>query len=389
MDALRLVAMTATATLLSGCNLFTSKDIGRNTTIENSFPNGYQARGQAPSSSQNPVMPSGIETASATASVSIPAKKSETIVKVVAAIGTDSVITDEEVWHMVRQKPEQYANLAGEARKAKESELFQLELKQLISREMIIADFTARIKKNKPGVVDELQTLSVKEADRSMKILRQNLRVKNDDEFNRILNELGVSERAMHRQYQRNVMVDLFVGPTIREKIKNVGLAELREYYDTHPEDFKLVERAKWVYITTISSRFNTVDEARLYSNWIADQLTQGADFGEMLKKYGMGDSQLRNGEGIGEKPGEIRPSELESTVFSMTKPGQVSRPVESAAGFHVVKLLERDLAGVKKFDEKIQAECRQRIANQIQKKEVERLTEELWRKYRPQIFTQ
>jgi peptidyl-prolyl cis-trans isomerase SurA len=392
MEVVRPLALFAVTGILSGCNLFSSTNIGRNTTVENSFPNGLPtARSQAPSdpapASQlvlpQAITPSQIEPVSN----NVPAKKNETVVKVIATIGTDSVITDEEVWHMVRQKPEQYAALIGEARQAKEAELFKSELKQLISREMIIADFTAKVKKNKPTALDELNNICIREADRNIKNLMQNLKVKNEDELGKVLGDLGVTEKGLRRQYQRNVMVDLFVGPTIRDKVKTIGLAELRDYYDANPQDFKVQDRAKWMYITVLTSRFKTADEAKQYANWLSEQAAKGVDFNELVKKYGMGDSALRGGEGIGEKIGDIRPQELEATIFSMTKAGQVSQPVSVPVGYHVVKLLERDLAGVKPFDEKVQSECRGRLAAQIQKKEIERLTEDLVRKYRPRVL--
>jgi hypothetical protein len=359
-----------------GCT--TTSQIGRNTTLENSFPNGYPgARSQAPAE------PKAIEPASFTA----PLKKNEAQVRVVATVGTDTVITDDEVWHMVRQKPEQYAMLVGEARAAKERELFRTELKQLIAREMIIADFMAKAKKNKPTAVEEIKAICAKEADRSMRVLRGHLKAKSDEEFLKILTELGVTESGMKRQYERNVMVDLFVGPTIRDRIKAIGLAEQREYYDANPSEFRTTDRAKWLYATVLTSRFKTVDDARQYADWIAAEAAKGADFVELVKQYGMGDSTLRNGEGIGEKPGEIQPPDLEATIFAMKKAGQVSAPVPTAAGFHIVKIVERDVAGLKPFDEKVQFECKAKLAAKVQKQEVDRLTDELWRKYRPQIF--
>ena len=134
-------------------------------------------------------------------------------------------------------------------------------------------------------------------------------------------------------------------------------------------------------------SKFKTADETKQYADWLAGQAKGGADFVGLVKQYGMGDSKLRDGEGLGEKRGEVQPKELEATVFSFTKVGEVSKPVPTAVGYHIVKVIERDVAGMKPFDEKVQTECRNKLAGQIQKQEVERLTDELWRKYRPQVI--
>lgn len=380
MDAVRPFILMIPILVHAGCTSDTAAKIGRNTTIENSFPNGNFTRSQAPEA-EPPVaeiMP---------VAASIPLKKNEAQVRVVASIGTEAVITDEEVWHMVKQKPEQYANLAGAERASKEQEMFRLELKQLIARELIIVDFMTRVKKNKPAAVEEVKDIAKKEADRNYRMLRTNLKLKSDEEVSQFLVQMGVTEAALRRQYERNILVDIFVGPTIREKVKAIGLSELREYYDKHADEFRNTDRAKWLCLTVLSSRFKTPDEAKQYADWLAGQARGGADFVGLVKQYGMGDSKLRDGEGLGEKRGEIQPKELEGPVFALTKAGDVSNPIPTQAGYHIVKVLERDVAGMRPFDEKVQTECRNKLGGQIQKQEVERLTDDLWRKYRPQVM--
>ena len=378
MDAVRPLSLIAIAVLFAGCETNTATKIGRNTTVENSFPNGNFSRSQAPDDPPAVLVP---------AAASIPLKKNEAQVRVVASIGTDAVITDEEVWHMVKQKPEQYANLAGAERTAKEQELFRTELRQLIARELIIVDFFARIKKNKPSAIEDVKEMAKKEADRNYRMLKTNLKLKSDDELMQFLEQLGVKELALKRQYERNILVDIFVGQTIRDKVKAIGLAEQRDYYDRHAEEFRTTDRAKWQCATVLASRFKTTDEAKQYADWLSGQAKGGADFAGLVKQYGMGDSKLRDGEGLGEKRGEIQPKELEATVFSLTKAGEVSKAIPAAVGYHIVKVIERDVAGMRPFDEKVQTECRNKLAGQIQKQEFERLTDELWRKYRPQVI--
>ena len=104
MDAVRPLIFVLFVLANAGCTSDTAAKIGRNSTIENSFPNGNFSRSQAPE--QEPPVAEIVPVAA-----SVPLKKNEAQVRVVASIGTEAVITDEEVWHMVKQKPEQYANL--------------------------------------------------------------------------------------------------------------------------------------------------------------------------------------------------------------------------------------------------------------------------------------
>ena len=52
---------------------------------------------------------------------------------------------------------------------------------------------------------------------------------------------------------------------------------------------------------------------------------------------------------------GEIQPAIAENVVFSL-KAGEVGPVIDMGFGFHVVKVVERDYAGLEPLDEKCQA---------------------------------
>ena len=59
---------------------------------------------------------------------------------------------------------------------------------------------------------------------------------------------------------------------------------------------------------------------------------------------------------------------------------GQVSNLIETPAGYHIVKVVERDVAGTKPFDDKVQLDVRRRLMRDLQEVEYKRLVEKLWR---------
>jgi peptidyl-prolyl cis-trans isomerase SurA len=67
--------------------------------------------------------------------------------------------------------------------------------------------------------------------------------------------------------------------------------------------------------------------------------------------------------------------------VLWLLQPGQVSNLIETPAGYHIVKVVERQVAGVRAFDEKLQAEIRDKLTRKMREQEYTRLVEELWRK--------
>ena len=58
-----------------------------------------------------------------------------------------------------------------------------------------------------------------------------------------------------------------------------------------------------------------------------------------------------------------------------------MSNLIQTPAGYHIVKVVERQVAGVRPFDEKVQAEIREKLIRKMRADEYGRMVEELWRK--------
>ncbi|HEY2784610.1 MAG TPA: peptidylprolyl isomerase, partial [Fimbriiglobus sp.] len=240
-------------------------------------------------------------------------------------------------------------------------------------------------KKNKPQLEDELKEQARKEADRRLAAYRKATGLKSEDKFKEALSYQGLTLAGLRRQIERDAMVDMLIGQQFRDKAKTVTLADVRDYYDRYPAEFRTEDRVKWLDLFINVRRFLTPEEARVHAEGLLAKAKGGTDFVALAKAYDQGDSNLRGGEGIGQKKGEIKPSELEPKLFAM-KVGQVSDLIPVATGYHIVKVVERAEAGQRPFDEKVQAECRAKVTAKIVTREKENLIDELWRKYQPAV---
>jgi peptidyl-prolyl cis-trans isomerase SurA len=311
--------------------------------------------------------------------------------KIVAIIGADGVVTDDEVWQIVRQRSSEFSKLMRGERSAKEKEIFDECLRRLIERELIIADFTSKIKKNKPQVMDELRSEAQASARKAVKALITELRTQNniatDAEVIEIMNRMpGMSLPLIQRSHERQAIVDIYLGQFVKDKGKQVSLADITRFYAQNEKLFRVDDRVKWQDLFVSYRRFNTVEEAQQYANQLLKQLAKGDDFAQVVKQFGHGDSQLRGGDGLGSKRGEIQPSELEATVFSM-KPGETSQLVPTETGIHIIRVLERDFAGLRPLDEKTQQQIKTKLLNDTRETEIKKLIEELWRKITVRII--
>jgi peptidyl-prolyl cis-trans isomerase SurA len=91
-------------------------------------------------------------------------------------------------------------------------------------------------------------------------------------------------------------------------------------------------------------------NEAREKIFKISDRLTKGEDFGALARE--LSDDQ-NSGRNNGELPlftsGQMVP-EFEIPAFALKNPGDISQPVKTSFGWHIIKLIEKQ--GVKPFDQ-------------------------------------
>ena len=302
-------------------------------------------------------------------------------VRVVATIAGEVIITEDEVAMMVRERAIDYIDLSGDARTKKEKEVYRDELRKLIERELILHEFISKIKKNKPQVMDELWDQAKQTADRQMKNFRQMVKLESEEKFTAFLQAKGTDPKLFRRFFERQALTTLFLNSVFKEKQKTVSMREIDQFYRSHPEEFRVEDRAKWQHLFVSNSRFNNTADAKQYADWLAKQVASGADFAALTKKYGHGDSALRDGDGLGSKRGDFKPAELEETILSL-KAGQSSGVIPSANGYHIVKVVEREVAGLKPLDEKMQIAIKNAILDQNSKLVRDKFVAELWRKH-------
>jgi len=302
-------------------------------------------------------------------------------VKVVATVGGEVIITEDEVAMMVRERAMDYVELTGDARAKKEKEVYRDELRKLVERELILHEFTTKIKKNKPQVMDDLWDRAKQNAEGQMKQFRQMVKLDSEEKFTAFLHAKGTDPKLFKRYFERQALMSLFLNSVFQDKKRSVSLTQIDQFYREHPKDFSVEDRAKWQHLFVSNSRFNTTGEAKQYAEWLAKHAATTTDFPALATKYGHGDSALRAGEGLGVKRGDFRPAELEETILSL-KAGQTSGVIPSANGFHIVKVTEREMAGTRPLDEKMQTAIKNVMQDQSIKVERDKFVADLWRKH-------
>lgn len=347
---------------------------------------GLPANPSLPLESSAPTPP--IQPASLTRPAPIPVKSlvpaGDPRIRIVAHVGEKNIVTDEEVWESCRQRMQDYVSIVDGRQVIEDAEkkkkVYAEELRRTIERELILDEMYTKLKKaGKAQVIEEVRDFASKAADRQLREFKKRYKTQSDDEFKSILLSQGLTVPVIKRQIERQLMAEEFVRSMLREKNKGIGLGEIRAYYEAHPEEFGTADRVKWLSIFVSFNKFNTPREAYDYASAIQQHAAAGEDFAALSKTYDHGLAGQAGGVGLGSERGKILPVDVEPTVWAL-EPGQVSQLIETPAGYHIVKVAEREKAGVKPFDDKVQLEIRRKLMRDLQEIEYKRLVEKLWR---------
>jgi parvulin-like peptidyl-prolyl isomerase len=160
---------------------------------------------------------------------------------------------------------------------------------------------------------------------------------------------------------------------------ERISGADLRGYYESHPEDFTVPDSLAWKHIFIAAAAFKSRDDARRLAESLHARIRAGEDFKVLSKQYCHGDSALRDGDGLGRKRGEIKPPELETPLFKAAA-GELLPVMELRNGYHIARVESREFAGLKPFDEKVQKQIRSKLREDIAQREMKRLVTELKR---------
>ncbi|WP_165445244.1 peptidylprolyl isomerase [Bacilliculturomica massiliensis] len=160
------------------------------------------------------------------------------------------------------------------------------------------------------------------------------------DEFLKSIKEAMGDKKISDETLTYYFNLRYYVEPFNKEAEDAVTDEDVRVYYDEHVAD----------KYTTTAARGKVshilVDNEDL-ANEIYDKIMNGADFGEMAAEYGT-DGTKDNGGSLGvlSEDDPNYDADFMKGAFAL-KSGEVSKPVKSRYGYHLIKMEDREEAGV------------------------------------------
>jgi len=139
---------------------------------------------------------------------------------------------------------------------------------------------------------------------------------------------------------------------------------DVDDYYQTKIADFKVKKKYQASHIlihikpsdiegdTSEKEKQKQAEEkAKLKSKELIERINKGADFGEVAKNYSDDPASGPNGGSLGEFPKGTMVSAFEKALENL-EPGEVSKPVLTAFGYHIIKLNNVEKERIKPLNE-------------------------------------
>ena len=305
----------------------------------------------------------------------------EIAVKVVAIINAKATICAEEVETAAYQFLQPTFRLEEPARSQKQREIRQKTLEQLVERELVLLDMQERLDKANPRTMKRLLKLAHDEFRKTwLRSMMKGNGFKDPKAFEKFLAQRGMSLPILKRQWIRNFLSQEYLRNRIIPSVKKISREDLLTYYRTNAKEFELKDRVEWQDIFISAENQGSFAKAKAVADQIVQRAQRGEDFVKLCKAHDEGDSELRDGAGIGQHRGEIDPPEAEAYLFRM-KEGQIAPPIKMSSGYHVVRLVKRERAGRKPFDEKVQNEIRNKLRRELAMREMRAFVDRLKRR--------
>ncbi|EDS77224.1 foldase protein PrsA [Clostridium botulinum C str. Eklund] len=197
---------------------------------------------------------------------------------------------------------------------------------------------------------DELK----KEADKKIQEIKKEQNIKTDQDFDKMVKASGFTKEGFENLVKDNVILEKLQN----ELTKNVKVdeKEMQKYYETHkdkyPKDPKNPTKVHLAHIILQPKSQEDVSKVESEIKSIKEELNKGADFSILAKKYSQDGSKDKGGD-LGTVP--VVNSGFDEQFMDSALPlkdGQISDPVKTQFGYHIIKMIKKDVKPCKTFAE-------------------------------------
>ena len=185
---------------------------------------------------------------------------------------------------------------------------------------------------------------------------------------------------------KNSILAQELLKKEIQAKVK-ITDEEVKEYYEKNKDKFKEPEQVKARHILIkVDSNADEKKwkEAEEKAKQIKERIEKGEDFAKLAKEFSDDPGTKNRGGELGFfAKGRMVP-EFEAAAFAL-KPGEVSDPVKTAFGYHIIQTLEKKSAKQKEFNQ-VKEQIRQMLKREKERKLMDKMIAELKKEHKVTI---
>jgi peptidyl-prolyl cis-trans isomerase SurA len=255
----------------------------------------------------------------------------EVIDRIIAIVG-DAVILESQVF----QNAQNIALQQGMDLLKDQNKFEQLKrdvLREMINQKVLLAK--AR---------EDSITVEAREVDRELENRLQAI-IQNAGSEQKLEEVYGQSINRIRREYRPLVEEELLVERVKQRRLADITVTrpEIEQYFKDHPEAFKpLKDAAEISHILREVSRSGTAEErAKARADSLYDAIRAGASFDSLTFQFSDDRASAKRYGRIGTTQRGDLLSDYENAAYAL-KAGEISRPIRSPAGYHIIRLDNR-----------------------------------------------
>ncbi len=174
----------------------------------------------------------------------------------------------------------------------------------------------------------------------------------------------GYGNKASYKDriifYQSKALRDAYFAESLKPSVTE---AQVREVYDREAKQIEPEDRVRVRHIL-VASKKEAMD--------ILERLKKGAKFAEQAKAYSLDGSKDHGGD-LGYFTSSEMVAEFSKAAYALKKPGELSGPVKTEFGWHIIQLVDRRPGGPQPY-EQVKETIRMILLRKAVQKKVEEL---------------
>ena len=163
------------------------------------------------------------------------------------------------------------------------------------------------------------------------------------DEYNKFLNDNFLTEEFVFNHFQNQFLIQRIAEAVTKDQ--KISEAQVQEAFEANRAQYDQMAHLAHILICSqpipAEQRCNITDADRERATQVAARARSGEDFAKLAREFSVDPSAPQNGGDIGfHSPGRLVEG-FDAVAFSLAV-GQISDPVETQLGLHVIKMIEK-----------------------------------------------